>query len=282
MPELPEVEVVRRDLDVVLRGRTIVSVEIGRTRAIRREADADRFVDALAGRVVAGTARVGKFLVLQLVGDGGGEALVVHLGMSGQLRLAASADEARLPHTHLVWRLDDGREIRFVDPRTFGQAWHAGPVAAGSRPASLGHLGPDALDELSGPDMLATRLSGRRVAVKLRLMDQTAIAGLGNIYSDEILFRAGVAPQRPSGTLTADEAAALFAATGDVLRAAIEARGSSLADGQYVDAHGRSGSYQDQHAVHARAGVPCRRCGAAIARLRMGGRSASWCPGCQR
>ncbi len=285
MPELPEVEVVRRDLDPVLRGRTVVAAEVGRDRAVRREPAPEAFVAALTGRTVAATSRVGKFLVVRLDGglEGAGrDVVIVHLGMSGQLRVAESADEARLPHTHVVWTLDDGREVRFVDPRTFGQMWHAVSTDPGGRPEPLGHLGPDALDDLGDATMLTSRFAGRRVAVKLRLMDQTALAGLGNIYTDEILFRAGVAPHRPSGSVTEDECVALVAAIRAVLPAAIAARGSSLADAQYVDGRGRPGTYQEQFAVHARAGRPCPRCGRTVARLAMGGRSASFCPGCQR
>ena len=281
MPELPEVEVVRRDLSPVVAGRTVVSVWVGRDRSVRRASSPDAFVDALRGRAVTGLDRVGKFLVVQLAGDGL-DAVVVHLGMSGQLRVAESADEPRLAHTHVVWALDDGRQVRFVDPRTFGQMWVAPIPVAGGRPGALGHLGPDALDEVEDAETLAPALAGRRVAVKLRLMDQTALAGLGNIYTDEILFRAGIAPARPSGSLTAADVAAVVEATQAVLPAAIAARGSSLADAQYVDGRGRLGRYQEQHAVHARAGAPCPRCGETIARLVMGGRSASWCPGCQR
>lgn len=281
MPELPEVEVVRRDLDPVVVGRRIVAVEVGRDRAVRRASSPAEFGAAVSGHTVVGTSRVGKFLVWHLDGDRD-EVVVVHLGMSGQLRVAADADEPRLAHTHVVWALDDDREVRFVDPRTFGQTWHDEARAPGRRPRALAHLGPDALDEVPEPAVLASALAARRVAVKLRLMDQTALAGLGNIYTDEILFRAGVAPYRAAGSLSVDETEVVWAVTGTVLRAAIAARGSSLADAQYVDGAGRPGTFQVQHAVHARAGAPCPACGRPIARLRMGGRHACFCPGCQR
>ncbi|MBM3692238.1 MAG: bifunctional DNA-formamidopyrimidine glycosylase/DNA-(apurinic or apyrimidinic site) lyase [Actinobacteria bacterium] len=294
MPELPEVEVVRRDLDPVVVGRTVVAVTVGRDRAVRREASPRAYVDALTGRTVAATARVGKFLVVHLADPVGpvdppdgdaGAVVVVHLGMSGQLRVADDAAEPRLPHTHVVWHLDDGREVRFVDPRTFGQTW-CSRLAGDARPVALAHLGPDALDGLGlgagRTGVVADACAGRKVAIKLRLMDQTALAGLGNIYTDEILFRAGVAPHRPAGSLTAAEVDAVATVTPTVLAAAIAARGSSLRDAQYVDATGRPGTYQEQHAVHARAGAPCPACGRPIVRLRMGGRYASYCAGCQR
>jgi len=279
MPELPEVEVVRRDLDVVLRGRTIVSVEVGRDRAVRRAPSISVFVDAVQGRVVRGTGRVGKFLVVDLDGPEA-DAVVIHLGMSGQLRAGSSNDEPRAPHTHVVFALDDGREVRFVDPRTFGQMF-VSPVLGAARPEALAHLGPDALLEVTAPDDLVPLLAGRRVAVKTRLMDQQAVAGLGNIYSDEILFRAGVRGTRAAGSVTEAEVARIHAASQEVLRAAVEARGSSLADAQYVDLFGRPGRFQHDHAVHARAGEPCPRCSTPIARQRMGGRFGYWCPRCQ-
>jgi formamidopyrimidine-DNA glycosylase len=281
MPELPEVEVVRRDLDGVLRGRTLTNVEVGRDRAVRRAASIGAFVDAVQGRTVRGTRRVGKFLVVDLdEARPDSTALVIHLGMSGQLRAASSRDEPRAVHTHVVFALDDGHEVRFVDPRTFGQMF-VSPVNGGTRPEALAHLGPDALLELETSDDLARLLSGRRVAVKTRLMDQQAVAGLGNIYSDEILFRAGVRGTRESRSITDAEAARIHAASNEVLLAAVEARGSSLADAQYVDLYGQPGRFQHEHAVHARAGERCPRCGATITRERMGGRFGYWCPRCQ-
>ena len=281
MPELPEAEVVRRGLDAVVRGRTLVAVEVGRDRAVRREPGPAAFVDGLTGRSVAGTARVGKFLVVRLADGDGCDVVVVHLGMSGQLRVAESAAEPRRAHTHVVWALDDGREVRFVDPRTFGQMWRDRTPEPGGRPIALGHLGPDALDDLTDGSVLAPRLADRRVRLKLRLMDQTAVAGLGNIYTDEICFRAGVSGGRAAGSLDAAEVERLVAATRTVLGDAIAARGSSLADAQYVDLFGRTGEYQHQHAVHARAGLPCRVCGAPIVRERIGGRFGYSCGACQ-
>jgi formamidopyrimidine-DNA glycosylase len=283
MPELPEVEVVRRDLDVVLRGRTLVRVAVSRDRAVRRAPSIDAFVASVQGRLVRATRRVGKFLVVEFHESGAErsrDVLVIHLGMSGQLRAAASSDEPRAPHTHVVFSLDDGREVRFVDPRTFGQMFTS-PVIDGARPQALAHLGPDALLELDAPDDLARLFTGRRVAVKTRLMDQQAVAGLGNIYSDEILFRAGVRGIREAGSITDAEIERIHVALHEVLSAAVDARGSSLADAQYVDLYGEPGRFQHEHAVHARANEPCPRCAAPIARQRVGGRFGYWCPRCQ-
>jgi formamidopyrimidine-DNA glycosylase len=281
MPELPEVEVVRRDLDAVLRGRTITNVEVGRDRAVRRAPSPGAFVAAVHGRAVRGTRRVGKFLVVDFdADDAAPDVLVIHLGMSGQLRFARSSDEPRARHTHVVFTLDDGGEVRYVDPRTFGHMF-VSTVTNGDRPEALVHLGPDALLELGVPDDLAPLLAGRRVAVKTRLMDQQAVAGLGNIYSDEILFRAGVRGTRAAGSIADAEVGRIHAACHEVLLEAVEARGSSLADAQYVDLYGRPGRFQLAHAVHARAGEPCPRCGTPIERQRMGGRFGYWCPRCQ-
>lgn len=276
MPELPEAEVVRRGLDPVVRGRTIEGVRVTRARAVRREADPAAFAAALTGRRVVGTTRVGKYLV---VDTGHDSVVVIHLGMSGQLRVARPCDVA-IPHTHVVWSLDDGHEVRFVDPRTFGQMFRSVVPGPGARPVALAHLGPDALTELE-PDRLASALVARRVRLKVRLMDQTAIAGLGNIYTDEILFRAGVAGSRPAGSLSDPEVERLAAACRSVLTAAIAAGGSSLADAQYVDVFGVPGRYQRAHAVHARAGRPCPVCGSPIVRERFGDRFGYSCPRCQ-
>lgn len=277
MPELPEVEVVRRGLDEALRGRTIVDVRVTRDRVLRRDRGPDALPVALTGCTLDGTARVGKFLVVRL---GTGIAVVIHLGMSGQLRIARPSD-AVMPHTHVVWSLDDGREVRFVDPRTFGQMFRSALPGPGARPVALAHLGPDALTELE-PDHLGAALAGRRVRVKLRLMDQTAVAGLGNIYTDEILFRAGVAGSRPAGSVHDVEVERLVASCRSVLAEAIDAGGSTLTDARYVDAFGRPGRYQLVHAVHARAGCPCPACGTPIVRERYGDRSGYACPRCQR
>ena len=279
MPELPEAEVVRRGVERAVGGRTVVAFTVGRDRAVRRDPDPASLPGLVTGRTVAGVARVGKVLVLDLGPgrSGAADLLVVHLGMSGQLRTAAD-DRARPPHTHVVWSLDDGAELRFVDPRTFGHVRRSVRRSDG-RPESLAHFGPDAWDVDAGA--LGAALAGRRVAVKTRLLDQTAVAGLGNIYADEALHRAGVSPLRPAGDLVPAEVARLADAVRDVLRAAVSAGGSTLDDGGYVDVDGRPGRFQGEHRVHARAGRACPGCGGTILRVTLGGRSAAWCPRCQ-
>jgi len=286
VPELPEAEVVRRGVDRAARGRTVTALLLGRDRATRRDPDPASLPALVTGRRVESVDRVGKVLVVDLWAGPGArpdgverDVLVVHLGMSGQLRTARTGDD-RPAHTHVVWVLDDGTELRFVDPRTFGHVARS-TAPPGGRPAALAHLGPDALDELD-PAALAAAFAGRRVAVKARLLDQTAVAGLGNIYADEVLFRAGISPLRAAGSVRTVEVDRLAAAIPEVLTAAIAAGGSTLGDGGYVDVDGRTGRYQAEHRVHARAGQACPDCAAPITRVRLGGRTASWCPRCQR
>lgn len=277
MPELPEVEVVRRDLAAETEGRSISAVAVTGRRTVRRQ-DPAGLVGRLRGVPLGKVERIGKFLVVRLADDTGG-VLVVHLRMSGQLRLCAPGDPV-IRHTHAVVSLSDGRELRFVDTRTFGELFVA--QASGARPPELAHIGPDLLDAVASPADLAEVLAGRSVAVKTLLMDQRRLAGLGNIYSDEALFAAGIRFDRPAGTLHAGEVDALHGAIGSTLRAAVEHRGSSLADGTYVDLYGAPGRYQAHHQVYGRAGRPCRRCGAEVQRRPFAGRSTFWCARCQR
>lgn len=277
MPELPEVEVVRRDLEPVTAGRRVRSVRITGARSVRRQG-ADELTRRLQGARLGPVGRIGKFLFVSL--DAGADALVVHLRMSGQLRLGR-AGEPLLPHTHVIIDLDDGCELRFVDPRTFGELF-VGPLGPAG-PLALAHLGPDALEAPWSAVDLVELARGRRVPVKNLLTDQRRLAGLGNIYSDEVLWWAGVRYDRPAGALTAGEAERLHGAIGFVLRDAVARRGSSLADGGYVDLLGRSGTYQVRHRVYGREGAACPRCPCTVVvRHRFAGRSTFFCPRCQR
>jgi formamidopyrimidine-DNA glycosylase len=277
MPELPEVEVVRTDLAREIEGRVLVGVEVGRLRAIRRQPDASRFGAAIRGRAVRRVERRGKFLVVWCDGR---VPLVVHLGMSGQLRLG-SPGEPRIAHTHVVLTFDDAREVRFVDPRTFGQLF-VGSVGDAGEVVEIAHLGPEPLGDGLSACALGGLLHGRRARLKPLLMDQRIIAGLGNIYSDEILFRARLRWDLEAGSLDTADMARLHAATRRVLAAAVRERGSSLADAQYVDLYGRPGRFQERHRVYAREGRACPRCRVPIVRERTGGRSTFFCPACQR
>jgi formamidopyrimidine-DNA glycosylase len=276
MPELPEVEVIRRDLDIETVGRQITRIDVSRDRSIRRYPTAGPFIAALDGRTINSVRRWGKSLLLVL---DDGAALVVQLGMSGQLRWATARDEARPKHAHVVLVLDDGAELRFVDPRTFGQMFVSAYDATRGTVAELAHFGPDALEIEYAP--FAAMLEARKTKLKPLLMDQQFLAGIGNIYSDEILFAARLRYERAANSLSSAEARRLHASMGCVLAEAIRNRGSSLADAQYVDLYGSPGAHQHHHQVYAREGEACLRCGSTIVRERFTNRSTFFCATCQ-
>lgn len=279
MPELPEVETVRSDLRPSLTGRRLVGVVATGQRSLRRLGGPGPLVEATLGATVRGVDRHGKYLLVRLDRPA---VLVVHLGMSGQLRLV-DPSAAEIPHTHVRWRLDNGSELCFVDPRTFGEVFvaHSGPGAS-RLPVELAHLGPDALDGIGGPASLARRLEGHRRRIKPVLLDQRVVAGIGNIYADEILWASRIAPDRPAGGLSPGELRRLRVALRSVLLAAIEHRGSSIADRQYRDLSGAVGGHQLHHQAYGREGLACGRCGEPIRRVREYGRSTFSCPRCQR
>jgi formamidopyrimidine-DNA glycosylase len=278
MPELPEVETVRRGLQGTVVGRTVVEVEVGGARTVRRRG-ADELRRLLTGRRLVGTGRRGKYLAL-LLDDGA--ALVVHLGMTGQLLLVSRPDQPRPLHTHVVLALDDGSELRFVDPRTFGEMYVDEETGPQGLPVSFGRLGVDPVADGLSPKNLAAALGGRRLPVKAALLDQKLVAGVGNIYADESLFRARVRPDRRCEALTPADYKRLARAITEVLQEAIEARGSTLSDSQYRDVAGEVGDFQSRHAVYDRESLPCLRCRRPILRTRIAGRSSYFCPRCQR
>ena len=272
MPELPEVETIRGDLERAIAGRTIQAVRCT-GRCIRRHATAEEFADRLTGRTVAGVERRGKYLLIRL---DDADCLVVHLGMSGQLLWAATTDPAP-KHTHVVLQFDGAdAELRYVDPRTFGEVF-----ATAEEAPELAHLGIDPLSPSLTPTRLAEMLGARRTRIKALLMDQRFLAGLGNIYTDEILWAAGIRFDRAAHSLSTEDTARLHQAITETLNEAIEHRGSSLADEQYRDLLGEVGGYQSRHNVYARENQPCSRCGAPIARLKWQGRSTFFCLHCQ-
>jgi formamidopyrimidine-DNA glycosylase len=273
VPELPEVEVVRRDLEAHVSGHTITRVEVSGPRTVRRHSPG-RLTRRLRGATLGTVDRRGKFLLLGLQ-EPSDQVLVVHLRMSGQLVLARAADPVAR-HTHAVLTLGGDTQLRFVDPRTFGELF----VTSASLP-ELAHLGPDPLSAQWTWRSLSAVLAGRRGLLKPLLMDQRHLAGLGNIYSDEALFTARLRGDRSAGSLTTADVRRLHRAISTTLQAAIERRGSSLADRQYVDLLGNAGSYQSEHRVYAREGRPCPYCHAPIIRLRLGGRSSFLCQTCQ-
>lgn len=282
MPELPEVETVRRQLGRIV-GERIETVEVIGARTVRRQ-DPDQFCRQVRDTKITGVRRWGKFLLLDL---SSGEVLVIHLRMSGQLVYLSRAAEPQLDpvsarHLHAVFALSSGAQVRFFDQRTFGELFVATDLDARGLPAPLSHLGRDPIVAPVGADELWALAKGRRVALKTLLLDQTKICGIGNIYADEICHLAGVRPTRRSNTLRRAERAALATAVPAVLEAAIAARGSTLSDERYRDLDGSPGGYQVHHRVYGRAGLACSQCGTLIVRTVLSGRSAHFCPSCQR
>ncbi|MGD0942798.1 MAG: bifunctional DNA-formamidopyrimidine glycosylase/DNA-(apurinic or apyrimidinic site) lyase [Acidimicrobiales bacterium] len=279
MPELPEVETVRRGLEGTVIGRRVTEVQVLGRRTVRRQSPAE-LTSRLAGRRFTGAGRRGKFLLLSL---DDGSVLVVHLRMTGQLLHFGGTERPPLAeHTHVIVGLEDGTELRFVDPRTFGEWFVCSELDSRGVPSELSHLGRDPLLEGLPATYLASRFSGRRAPLKALLTDQRIVAGMGSIYADETCFRAKLRPDRPGGSLSAAELASLARAARAVLRDAVASRGSSLRDLGYRDLAGDLGSYQGRHAVYDRAGEACPRCGHPVVRLKIGSRSAYCCEGCQQ
>lgn len=288
MPELPEVETVRRGLARRVVGRRIERVEVGRERTVRRTS-AGALIDGLTGVTITSIGRRGKYLLADL---DSGDALMIHLRMSGRV-LVAAAGATRPPHTHVVLHLaSDGprdrdarpaEEVWFVDPRTFGEVVVFDPANAAAELPELARLGIDPVTDGLSRAQLAGLLGGRARQLKALLLDQHVIAGIGNIYCDEALHLAKLRPDRRADTLTAPEIGRLHRAIHEVLAEAIEAGGSTLADTQYVDVEGRGGWFQLRHRVYDRAGQRCLTCGRAdIVRITCAGRSTCLCPRCQR
>jgi formamidopyrimidine-DNA glycosylase len=278
MPELPEVEVVRRDLEREVVGKKIKTVEADGMRSIRRYRQRRQFTSELEGRKITAVGRRGKYLVMKL---DDGNALVVHLGMSGQLLRAKSAREAVPKHTHVTITFTQGGQLRFVDPRTFGEMFVTAYDGIDDAVDELAHLGIDPLESAMSWDYFGELMSQRHVKLKAALMDQKFLAGIGNIYSDEILFNAGLRWDRMSDSLSPEEVRRLYRALVETLQDAVKYRGSSLADEQYVDLFGKKGEYQLHHKVYAREGEACLRCRHVIVRQKAGSRSTFFCSACQ-
>jgi formamidopyrimidine-DNA glycosylase len=278
MPELPEVEVMRRDLEREVVGKKIKAVEVTGARSIRRHKSKKEFVDVLIGRKLMAVQRRGKYLVMKLDGT---DALVVHLGMSGQLLRAKTAREKAPKHTHIVITFTQGGLLRFVDPRTFGEMFVTQYDDIDQQVDELAHLGLDPLETALSWDLFGRMLAERKSKLKPLLMDQKFIAGIGNVYSDEILFEAGLKWERQSDSLSQQEVRRLYRAISETLQGAVKYRGSSLADEGYVDLFGKPGEYQDHHQVYGREGQSCTRCRRPIMRARYSNRSTFFCDACQ-
>jgi formamidopyrimidine-DNA glycosylase len=286
MPELPEVETVVRGLQLSVAGRRILSVTLRKTDFMDDPSLIER---ELPGRRIARVERYGKFMLLRLesehLGDAGArtasneaqphsQALLVHLGMTGNLA-PHFAEQPLAKHTHVTFVLDDGRELRYTDPRRFGRmAYLSGETLA----TELLKFGADPL--LVTEEEFAKCIRGSRARIKALLLDQSVLRGVGNIYADESLWKAGIHPAKSGARLTFKEITALRKELQKILRRAIQMRGSTIAD--FVDAEGLAGEYQQRHRVYGREGEECFRCGAKIRRIIVAGRSSHFCPSCQR
>jgi formamidopyrimidine-DNA glycosylase len=277
MPELPEVETLRRDLEKEIVGKKIKSVDVTGKRSTRRHKTSDDFVKRVEGTKVTEIRRRGKYLLLVL---DSGDVMVVHLGMSGQLVRAKGKEEVD-KHTHVVVTFTQGGQLRYVDPRTFGELFVTTPENLQSDVPELAHLGIDPFEDAVSWVEFGQMLLARKAKLKSLLTDQEFIAGIGNIYADEILWEAGLRWDRSSDTLTSQEIRRLCRAMTEVLQEAIKQGGSTLSDGQYKDLFGEEGSYQGEHKVYDREGQPCVRCRSLIAKEKNDGRSTYFCPSCQ-
>jgi formamidopyrimidine-DNA glycosylase len=281
MPELPEVETVVRGLRQSILGRTILSVRLGKTDFID---DPVALEEHLPGRRIETIERFGKFMLLRLSavvganrvpanGDAAPASLLVHLGMTGMLAPSAAAQPVG-KHTHVCLTLDDGREVRYTDPRRFGRIAYLteAPLAK-----ELLEFGADPLEV--GAAEFTERIRSRNARIKALLLDQSVLRGVGNIYADESLWRAKIHPARVGRRLTGKETGTLRKALQDILKKAILMRGSSISD--FLDADGEPGEYQRRHRAYGREGENCYRCRTPIRRIIVAGRSSYFCPKCQ-
>ncbi len=274
MPELPEVETIANGVDARVRGARIVSVwTSGKPQTFK--SPESEIEEVLTGATIDRVRRVGKTIVMTLERDADGGAspvpaeFLVHLGMTGRL-LVAEGDVSLPAHTHAVLALADGREVRFIDPRRFGRlsVVHDAYAGPGLEPMTI------------GAEEFAALFKGRKIAIKAALLNQSLLHGVGNIYADESLFRAGIRPTRKAGRLTKAESERLRLALRKVLARAIELGGSSVSD--YVDAEGMTGYFQIEHNVYGRGGKECKVCGTPIKKIVVGGRGTHYCSVCQR
>ncbi|MDW7651198.1 MAG: bifunctional DNA-formamidopyrimidine glycosylase/DNA-(apurinic or apyrimidinic site) lyase [Bacillota bacterium] len=273
MPELPEVETIRRGLNQVLPGRELADVNIRFAGSVKMP-DVQTLCANLPGHRITATGRRGKYLLLYLNDD---SALVIHLRMTGRLVFCEGAAECD-KHTHVVFTFRDGSTLAFSDVRKFGTIWWL-PQKRLAEIKGLAALGPEPLSADFHFPYLNTEIEKRTVAIKALLLNQEFLAGLGNIYADEILHRAGIQPARPARTLTKQERQTLFFVIREVLAEAIEWRGTTMSD--YRDSDGSLGRFQERLQVYRRHEKECPRCGSIICRSTVAGRGTHYCPACQ-
>jgi formamidopyrimidine-DNA glycosylase len=274
VPELPEVETVRARLEPVLTGRRFVRVEIADPR-VTRPFEPEAVAAELEGETVAAVERRGKYLIVRFES---GRSLLIHLRMTGSMRHATAGTLADDPYRRVVVRLDDGSDVAYRDVRRFGTWLLVEPEEL--EPYLSARLGGEPLDRTFTSRRLAERLATRRASIKAALLDQRTLAGMGNIYADEALWRARVHPLHPAGDLTIDEIARVTRGVKEALRAGIARQGATLRD--YSTPDGGRGRMQAEFKVYGRAGEPCDRCGTPIEKTRVAGRGTWYCPGCQR
>jgi formamidopyrimidine-DNA glycosylase len=278
--ELPEVEVMRRDLEKDVVGRRIKSAEVKSSRnamrVIRRHAKRKDFTARLEGRKLTKVERRGKYVLLHL---DSGDVWITHFGMSGQFQ-RGNGRVVLEPHTHVVVTFQQGGDLRFVDPRTFGEMFVTSGDELG-KVKELQHIAIDPLDQVFTWPTFQYLLAERATKMKQLLMDQKFISGLGNIYSDEVLFAAGLRYDRPSNTLSSQEVRRLYRAIQETLQEAIKMRGTTLGDEAYVDLFGKPGEFQAELKVYGREGEPCRRCRTPIETVKVSQRTSYFCPQCQ-
>jgi len=278
--ELPEVEVVRRDLEKDVVGRKVTEAEVrpskNAMRVIRRHGKRREFTDRLVGRKFTKAERRGKYVLLHL---DNGDVLVVHFGMSGQF-VRGNKRVPLPPHTHVILMFQQGGDLRFIDPRTFGEMFVTAADELG-KVKELQHIAIDPLDHVFTWNAFGGALAERAAKMKQLLMDQKFISGLGNIYSDEVLFAAGLRYDRLSDSLSSQEVRRLYRAMQEVLQDAIRFRGTTLDDEAYLDLFGKPGEFQNELKVYGRTGLPCRRCRTPIQAVKISGRNAYFCPQCQ-
>jgi formamidopyrimidine-DNA glycosylase len=277
MPELPEVETIRRELERDVIGKRIKDTTVHGTRTVRRQPK-KQFISRLDGSKITGVDRKGKYLLLKL---DTGDVIVIHLRMSGQL-LRLPNKEPTIKHTHVVVTFTQGGQLRFVDPRTFGEVFVASGENLAEEAPELMTLGVDPVEEPISWTDFARLMLANPMKLKAFLMDQSLIAGIGNIYSDEILFAAGLRYDRMTDSLTSQEIRRLYRAVVETLHEAIKYGGSTLADEGYVDLNGRPGEFQEHHKVYARDRQPCRRCRRnPVSKAKFQGRTTYFCEVCQ-